>query len=87
MIGDAKYIIEWLTALGPWAVAGILALAYLDQRHERLDTQRWLRDYLDNKLIPALDAIARGDRALRLALFKRNMIPSDRVLGDDGEGG
>jgi hypothetical protein len=86
MIGEAKTIVEWLTALGPWAVAALLLLGYINERKERIASQKWLHSYLEERLIPALDAIAKADRSLRFALFRRNLISPTQVLGDDVEG-
>lgn len=81
---DPVPFLELMTRAGPYAVAIVLYLWLRLERKERLDTQTFVRQYL-NMDVKAKETQASAIRALRLALYRRGVLPPDQIL--EGETG
>lgn len=84
---DPTAFLDLVTKAGPWAVAILLFIGLRLERQERLDTQKWLRDFLERDA-HSKELIAASLRTLRLALYTKGSIPESQVLdGDFSSGG
>lgn len=71
---EAAPVIDLILKVGPAAAVPILVLWLLAERKERRDLQQWLQTYLEKDL--------RAKVALRLALYRRGIIPAEKIIDE-----
>ncbi len=81
---DPVALVDWLTKLGPYAVAGLLAVWLVLERKERITAQadaRELRDKRAEELKDGAEALAELGEAMRTALRELSQMLVQRTGG------